>query len=451
MVIKGSDLTIAKLFLWVRRHLFAQIQKVLTTIKPDSCNEIECCEALMVCGDTNRGYVFQGKAYAQIADSLGDRLRQSGIATRSIAGNFSRISATAAYGSPVTMNRFLLRNALFSRLKSLVSGRAIGESWRQNHRTDHWRKILNKCKAKVVFAIQPEIALCRAGHELAVQIFDVQHGIISDSVDNPYYGTENLVAREPTDIPHGFLCWDDSSAAVLRPLANRKGYGVHVIGNPWFARFAAPDADDALVQNELSLCNGRKRAIPALLVTLQYNMSEYAPDYVSNGVLATCLEQAIRETCHRYFWYIRLHPSQIQNKDSGSVKIYLQDAFGAYPNIDWDIASRVALPALLTTVDLHITHFSAVTIEAAWLGVRTGLLDPHIQPGRKHANLFPSERAQGYAELIPLETRTITSFIESALVTKKIASQQKMKQPDFNQSFIVSLFPVSRSDVIIVE
>jgi hypothetical protein len=439
MVIDGSVSATSFFFKRKWRHLTTLTQKLLTAITRDTYNEIEYCDALLVCQDTDRGYVFQGKAYAQIVDSLSDRLRQSGIATQSIVGNFSRISGTAAYGAPVTMNRFLLQNVLFSRLKNIVNGRAVGESWGQNNRTDHWRKILKKCKAKVVFAIQPEIALCRAGHELAVQIFDVQHGIISDSVDNPYYRTENLLDKELTDIPHGFLCWDDSSAAVLRPLASRKGYGVYVIGNPWFARFVAPNDDDALVRDELSLGFVRKRAIPAILVTLQFNLSECAKDYVENGVMATCLEQTIRETCHKYFWHIRLHPSQIRSMDSVNTEHYLRSAFRNLPNIDWDIASRLALPALLATVDLHITHFSAVTVEATWFGVRTGLLDPHIQTGRKHSNLFILEREQGYAKLIPLESNKIKEFILSVIDEKK--SVKKIpKQCELNKIMISSLF-----------
>ena len=438
----GSPVSVVSVFFHHKwRDLIVLTQKLVSTISRDTFNQIRHCEALLVCSDTDRGYVFQGKAYAQILDSLGDRLRQSGLTTQSIAGDFSRFSGKEAYGAPVTMNRFLLRNVLFFRLISLVCAQAGGaESWRKNHRTAHWRKILKKCEAKIVFAIQPEMALCRAGHEMAIPIFDVQHGIISDTEDNPYYLAKNLSVREPSDIPHGFLCWDNSSADVLRRLASQKGYGVHVIGNPWFARFALPDAEDTLVRNELSLCNGRKRSIPAILVTLQYNMNELAQEYVSNGAMASCLEQTIRETCDRYYWYIRLHPSQIRNKDSDGAKIYLQNVFGTLPNVDWDVASRVALPALLATVDLHITHFSAVTIEAAWLGVRTGLLDPHIQPSRKHGDLFTFERAHGYAELIPLETVAIMNFIESVLQREKSAGQVTEEKPEFDQSFILSLF-----------
>ena len=213
-----------------------------------------------------------------------------------------------------------MRNLIFAKLISIIFGKIASESCKQNQRSAHWRKVLKKCKAKVVFAIQPEIALCRAGRELEVQIFDVQHGIISDSEDNPFYSTKNRLSMETKDLPHGYLCWDDSSAAVLRPLACQKGYSVHIIGNAWVARFAAPDANDLLVQYELALFKEKKTRLPTILVTLQPNMHENAPDYVSNGVMVACLEDVIRETCRTYFWYIRLHPSQILNEHSGSAK-----------------------------------------------------------------------------------------------------------------------------------
>lgn len=419
--------------------MIALIQRLyITFVRSDTYMQIDCCDALLVFGDADLGYKFNGKAYAQIMDSLGELIFQSGLTTRSIVGNFSRVRTNTTYSAPATMNRFLLRDALASRLISILFGRTFAKSWRQEHRIKHWKKILKRCKAKAVFSIQPEMALCRAGHELKIRIFDVQHGIISDAEDNQYYQTEKLVARGLTNIPHGFLCWDNASAAVLRPLAMQMGYGVHVIGNPWLARFAAPDADDILVQNELSLFNESKKTIPVILVTLQNNMRKLAPEYISNGVMAKCLEQTIRETCQQYFWYLRLHPSQIRNQDPDGATNYLRNTFGNLPNVDWDVASQAALPALLTTVDLHITHFSAATIEAACLGVRTGLLDLNIEPGRKHQDLFRLERDRGYAEKIPLEVGAITNFIESVLRAEIPGGHTRRSNIEFDKKSILS-------------
>jgi hypothetical protein len=419
------------------------IKHLISTIPAGNCNQIKCCDALLVCSDADRGYVYEGKAYAQITDSLGDILKKKGVLIQSVSQGFTSIKNSKTYGKSHNRNHFILRNFIISRLLKIIFGHAVAESWRLKDRIENWEKILKKSNAKIVFSIQPEIPLCKAGHALAVQIFDVQHGVISDSEDNPYYWSENLKCKDQNAIPNGFLCWNEASASVLQTLSSSKGYSVKVIGNPWFARFSAPVNEDLLVHKELSLIKERKKEIPTILLTLQYNLGEYAPDYVDNGVMSKHIQAVIKETSDKYFWFIRLHPAQIHNKDAGYTKKYLKKTFGELQNIDWSIASRAALPAILSISDLHITHFSAATIEAAWMGVKTGLLDPHIELGKKHADLYKYERLMGYAELIPLEEEKIKSFINLTLNEKmKSGLKNKNLQNKFKESIVISLFGI---------
>ena len=404
--------------------LLTLIQKLATVKARDTASQIKNCDALLVCQDTDRGYLFNKKAYSQILDSLGEKINKDGLKTQSLSGSFSILNGERAYGNPLTINRFLLKNILYSKILNIVLGDLRGELWLQDQKKSNWQKILKNCNAKIVFAIQPEIALCRAGHELGIRIFDVQHGVISDSADNPYYYGKNLLTMEIDDLPHGYLCWNDSSATVLEPMRLKKEFSVHVIGNPWLDRFAEPEKNDQLVQAELLMSH--KIEQPSILVTLQHSMYENASDYVSNGVMAISLENVIKKTCDKFFWYIRLHPAQ--NVDVGFTKNYLHDTFGHLPNIDWNISSRMALPVILQRLNLHITHFSAATIEAACMGIKTGLLDPHIRFGGKHADLYSFEISQGYAKVIELNEISIISFIVSSLKspTSKLSEDKKI-------------------------
>ena len=367
-----------------------------------------------MCGDSDRAYVFDGQRYSQLIDSVGDLLELNGVSCRTVAKGFSELTGTLAYRAPASINHALLRIVLGQRMRAWLRGADAALRWRQARESELWKSILTHCGAVVVLGIQPDTGLCRAGHDLGVHVFDVQHGVISDSDDNPYYRSATITTKPRADLPTGYLTWDEPSAEVLIPVAAKKDISVRIVGNPWFARFASPRKGDALVDEARSFWTASCSGLPSLVVTLQADLTEFAPDYVPNGVMAECLVQVIRETCNDYAWHLRLHPSQLRGPQSASVQEFLKRQFGGCENVEWKRASEAPLPLVLAEADAHITHYSAVTIEAAWMGLRTGLLDPHIRPGGKHDSLFTNERRQQFACCLPLEATAIKHFIRSA-------------------------------------
>jgi hypothetical protein len=398
------------------------LQGISIVVNIDTWQLIEPCDVLLACGDADRGYIYRDKRYAQLIDSLGDLLKLNGIFTRTVAHRLSQYIGKNGYDEPASINRALIRSILGAPLVSLCKGRIAGRCWQETSLKQLWEKIISRCRPKAVIAIQPDVGLCRAGHELGIQVFDLQHGLISDAEDNVYYWSDNLVREESTDLPHGFLCWDKSSAETMMPIAMEKKMSVRIIGNPWFSRFIDPHPQDELVKTEMACSADSQHGLPKILVTLQYNLGEYAHDYVENGVMADCLEKVILATSDQYIWNLRLHPSQLRGSEGVHVHNYLQKRFGNIENIDWVRCSAAALPCLLSLTDLHITHFSATTIEASWMGVHTGLLDPHICSGGKHSDFFVSERALGFAEKLPLDVMAIKKFINSSLAKGKSGS-----------------------------
>lgn len=397
--------------------------------RTDTWQSLTYCDVLLACGDADRGYCYKGKRYAQLIDSLGDLLKQNNLSVHSVSHRLSFCTGEKAYGTPVSVNRELVRIAMCARMVSLVKGRIAGSYWRETKLKQLWKNILSRCTPKAVISIQPDVGLCNAGHDLRIPIFDLQHGLISDTEDNPYYWSDNLQKQESTDLPHGFLCWDKSSAEKLLPITQKKKFTVRVIGNPWFVRFINPHPQDDLVRLEIDHCSELQGRLPIILVTLQYNLSYYACDYVNNGVMADCLETVIQETSDQYYWNLRLHPSQLSGNEGMYVQKYLKKQFGKLKNVEWETCSHVALPSLLSVANLHITHFSATAIEASWMGVCTGLLDPHICEGGKHEDFYVNERKLGFAEVLPLDVISIKKFINSSLAknkSEKILLQQHM-------------------------
>jgi hypothetical protein len=390
------------------------------TANQDNWQYLTKCDVLLVCHDNNRGYTYQNQAYAHLLDSLGDLLRQKGLTVNSVAKPFSKLIGSYAYGEPAACNREILSIALQSRLINLFQGRNARRNWADQQLENLWHKILNSTRPKTVIAIQPEPFLCRVGHAHKVTVYDLQHGIISEQ--HPWYGKEFRENTKPQDLPDGFLCWDQESAATLEKWTSQKGIAVHIVGNPWFRRFLADGENDLLVQEALALqpLLGNERS--NILVSLQWGMTQYCGEYVTNGVMPAALEQTILKTAISYNWLIRLHPVQIRGSESSMVQNYLTKTFGHLDTVEWRQCSEVPLPVVLKWSNLHITYSSTTTTEAAWMGLYTGLLNPEIRPGGKGDTYYSYERSLGIAETLPLNSLAIEAWIKSTLMKGKAKS-----------------------------
>lgn len=365
---------------------------------------------LLACHDNDRGYTFRNRAYAHFLDSMGDLLNEQGLTTQSVALPYSRLTGQGVYGRPVSINRAYLANVLGARVLSFIRGRDAGKVWEAERQEGLWQRIIERCHPRLVIAIQPERALCRAGHVLEVPVYDLQHGG-GTADDNPSYGKAFRIDTDCKDLPHGFLCWDEPSAETLRKWALQKGIDIRVVGNPWFSRFRRADPNDVLVTEALVQRPRLGKSRPTILVSLQWGMQQECRDHVTNGVMAYVLEKAILNTANRYNWLLRLHPVQIRGAESSIVQDYLNQTFNHSATVEWRQCSEVPFPVALRWADLHITHNSTATTEAAWMGVRTGLVDPNLRPGGKLSSYFALERARQIAEIVPLDTSAIEQWI----------------------------------------
>ncbi|MEO0272145.1 MAG: hypothetical protein ABIM30_03525 [candidate division WOR-3 bacterium] len=380
----------------------------------DNWQDIAKCDVLLVSHDNDHSYTYRNQAYSHLLDSLGELIRKKGLITQSVAQPFSRLTKSKAYGEPVAWNR----KRLFIILQFLLVIRLFRESnysrqWREKQIQNFWQKVIELSRPKIIIAIQPEPSLCRAAHAQRIPIYDLQHGVICDQ--HPWYGEEFRKHEPPENLPSGFLCWDKTSAATLEKWTKQKGITVHIIGNPWFQRFFTVDADDLLVQEALTTQPLLGNQRPTILVSLQWGMIEYAGQYVPNGVMPDALEKTILNTAKSYNWLLRLHPVQIRGSESPRVQNYLAKTFGHLDTVEWQQCSEVPLPVVLKWSNLHLTYNSTTTIEAAWMGVYTGLLDPEIRPGGQNSTYYSYERSLGIAETLPLDSLAIETWIKSTL------------------------------------
>jgi hypothetical protein len=310
----------------------------------------------------------------------------------------------------VSCNRSTALAELGGMVVRIRAGREARAQWLKQRMIDIWSRMLRLCGARFVIAINPEAELCRAARLCDVTIYDIQHGVVD--AGNPWYDERSGANVDAQDMPHGFLCWDEASADYLRGWALQKGLHVHVIGNPWFARFSRRDASDVLVQEALSATPRLRDDRGTVLVSLQWGLKTFFyGDTGFNGVLADALEQVIRSTAHCYRWLLRLHPNQLRGVDREATLAYLQATFGGSASVDWEHASHAPLPLVLSETDLHITDSSSVVIEAGWFGIKSALLNPLFQPGARFGHMYSQQRNEGLAELLPQDADSIKSWI----------------------------------------
>lgn len=396
----------------------------LQTLKP--------CDILITCSDNDRGYNYKNQAYAQLLDSFGDYLENHGFVVQSVARlPYSQLVGTKAYRNPIAfpwIDRYIymgakIRSLVLAFIHKPAAKREIIHSWIEKQYVNLWENILLQSNAKVVIGIQPTAYICKACHNRNILVYDLQHGIIdaNEIFNQAYAGYYNKNYKDLTvqeSCPDGFLCWDHQSASNLKKVIDYNKISTYIIGHPWLNRFLMNDPEDHLAQDAHKQWQCWKHDKPKILVSLQWGMKEYYSQYVPNFVMPSVLEDTILTNTENYHWLIRLHPVQMRGDESSHVLKYLEQTFGNYRTIEWDVPSNAPLPIVLGWSDLHITFDSSTTIEAAMMGIETGLLSPEI------GSYYSYEREIGMATHLPLDSLVIQEWITSKIHNKK--NQQKL-------------------------
>lgn len=382
--------------------LTALTHKLRTACLPDTWQQIKRCDVLLFRSDINCGYQYMGKAYSPLYDSMGDLFTNRGLVVSSVAKHFAQLIGEKAHNFPVSYNRAALVQATFRKFG------AKGTAWASKQGQQLWERILDQAKPYCVIGSQPHVSLCRASKNKCISVYDLQHGVISD--EHLWYGKKcrNMPSK---DLPDGFLCWDEPSAAALRKWAPQKGIDVRVIGNPWFLRFLLKDSGDSLVQESLMTGQIFSNDKPVILVSLQWGLDLYYKYKGFNGVMVDVLEKTILETADTYNWLLRLHPVQLRGPEKDRVQNYLSRTFGHLTSVEWKKCSEIALPVVLQQVDLHITEHSTVVVEAGWMGIYSALLNSHIRSGGRLENIYTYERGLGMADVLKHDKNVIKQWI----------------------------------------
>lgn len=379
----------------------------------DTWRSLNRCDLLLIKHYTDCVYLFKGKAYSPLFDSVGEVFEKHGFKVCSILKPLSRLTKDKVQFSPVLYNQSFLKIEIIRFLLKLMKGKTYSEIWAEKCHYQLWCRILEKSNPRIVIGAMPKKEICQAGKALKIPIYDLQHGVISD--DHPWYGERFRSNSNPQNLPDGFLVWDESGVETLEKWVEKKGVEVIKIGNPWFSRFFMNDRNDLLVQEALSSVSMKVKDKPGILLTLQWGMKRFYPGLAFNGYIVPALEQVLLETINQYNWIIRLHQVQLRSSESIAVSHYLKSKFDNKMVQKWISWSETPLPVVLKQVDLHITDSSSVVIEAGWMGVKSCILNPEFLEGGIFDSYYRKEREAGLAHVIPQDPDAIKSWIEESM------------------------------------
>lgn len=362
-------------------------------------------DILTIAHDNDRSLNFNGQWYSPLVDTMEDDLRERGVRCMSVARIISRIKGNLSYGNAVSPEGAFARALVAKRIKSIWQRGGYSYSAMEEA---IWGRILDESGVRRVIGIQPSRELCVACRKRGVWVADIQHGVIGDS--HPWYGAP-FRARDPVEqLPHAFLCWDEGSRQVIDAWAAPKGLETWVTGNRWVARFQHPRSQDRLVKNlresfeSYGINSGRK---PALLLALSWGEVN-----IPNGFIVDAMLRAIQRTSGQYQWFVRLHPNQLNGFATHEGQRFAQYfETNLKGHVENEVATRTALPVVLSQVDAVLSWNSSVCIEAAQMGIKTCLMDPRLQPGGERADYYGYYKQRGLIDLLEASEESILAWI----------------------------------------
>lgn len=349
-------------FIYERRGIVWSIRGLMSCVVQWIQAVPEKKQILFYCHDVHRYVLLDGKLYSPLIDVLHENIGVS--AGVSCTAPFSKLTAAQChlkirnYNFPVLMG--LLKRAFRYRALRLTN-------------VDHdpvvsaYCYVFQNVGCRAVVAVQPSTEMCIAANRLGIEIFDVQHGVISGT---GYYSLDRRRKFSQAGWPNAILCWD----SVSRDRVEREssGYAKAILtGHPAYVTdegrrlFNSPPTSDRC-ESDFSF---------VVLVSLTWH--DYGQDYEDAAYKILGIPSELVHLIQRMsgvFFRIRLHP--VQNRYSQyQVTTELERIFAGQTNVNFKDYNNCYVGAAFTGCAGHITVASATSIEAWQLGIKTLLVE----------------------------------------------------------------------------
>ena len=331
-----------------------------------SIEKLNSVDILYLCHDNSRPLLFDGKYHSPLIDSINIKLKN--YSNYTLALPFSKYSGNKAYGNTINLNFYII----ISLLKRVVIYRSRSlKNINHDPLIKFYIKLYKKLKLKIIIGIQPSTEMCIAAKLSKIKIIDVQHGIVSTDETNGYYSPGKRFHTKNTGWPNYIFCRNKQSFNEVLKLKNYTK--PLLIGN--LNKFFY---ENIYLNTQENILFKTKRK--TFLFTFQpfYESKTFSSTNLHHKIVfPSALLKLILSS--NYNFILRLHPSQIQNKNL--FKLYmtaLNNLFSECNNVDFIINNKEPLEYSLLNSDIHITYNSASLFDAFDFGLKTILLDHNI-------------------------------------------------------------------------
>jgi len=276
-----------------------------------------------------------------------------------------------------------------------------------------FQRLLIKTKPKVGFQINyyqyVGFAFNLACHKLGIISVDIQHGVQGDH--HYAYGRWNKVPQDGYELlPFFFLCWSDIEVSAINKWSS-KCFPRHraLLGGNLFLRLWLNKEKD-LFERFDKIINAVKPKTSSVQILYTLQGFEDSSDLYN-------LIKIIKKAKSIYYWWLRAHPRFPEQKNFIR-KLLLSHNI---KNVNLDEASTLPLFALLSHMDIHITNYSTVVIEAKKFGV------PSIIINKFGKDLYHEQIKSGW--VLPAYTKNeIVKAIEIQINKRKSLGKAKKKE-----------------------
>lgn len=285
------------------------------------------------------------------------------------------------FGVPPAVEADLVASAKWCARRGL-SAKGLDPQWLA--RSARYICALSTRAESIIRQIKPKLVMvvCWYGHvgmawvlacrRVGIPCFDLQHGSGGAHAHRAYAGWSAVPPEGFELTPDGYWVWDNADAAAILDWGSRLHTvpRVFVGGDPWAALWSGgPPRAFASTANR-AIEPLKKLPRPRILLSLQ-----------GQRELPKLVTTAITNGPREWHWLIRCHPTQLSALND------FAPLTRQYPNVEVEASSRAPLFAVLPEVDVHITGWSSVVVDASRFGVPSVTIDPMARSyyGAQHA------------------------------------------------------------------
>ena len=323
-------------------------------------------DILYSCTDNSRPILIDGKYHSPLIDSINVKLKN--YSNYTLALPFSKYSGRKSSGNTINLNFYIII-CLFRRL--LTNGSISLKNLKNDPLIKFYGYLFNKLNLKIIFGIQPSTEMCIAAKLAKIKIIDIQHGIITIDEENGYYSPKQRSQINNKGWPDYIFCRNKQSFnEVLKLKEYTKPLIISNLNKFFFNKIYSIKQEDIVFKTK------RK----TFLFTFQpvYESESFSSKNLHHKIIfPTALLKLILNS--NYNFILKLHPSQIQNKNLFKLHMTaFNNLFSECNNVDFIISNKEPLEYSLLNSDIHITYNSASLFDAVDYGLKTILLDDDL-------------------------------------------------------------------------